>query len=219
MEQRLRPVDMEQEQRPRPADMEQRPQPADTEQRPQPVDTEQLPQRRRLVDTANRAVQNLTGTGDTVKKILIAVDDTKGTKNAFTMYTKACSCIRPESIILVYVEKLEGRSLMDDQLLSVSEMRTLKEVLEGTEYQEALDMKANAVVSYYKKALEDAGLSGIKTVIRKGHPAEEILETAKEEKVDMIVIGSRSRQTTHLFMGSVSREVANVSEVPVLLVK
>jgi nucleotide-binding universal stress UspA family protein len=154
-----------------------------------------------------------------MKKILVAVDDTKGTKNAFDMYTKACNCMHPETITLVYVEKLEGRSLMDDQLLSVSEMKTLKEVLEGTEYQEALDKKANAVVSYYKKALEDAGLTGVKTVIRKGHPAEEILATAKEEGADMIVIGSRSRKTSHLFMGSVSREVANSSEIPVLLVK
>lgn len=154
-----------------------------------------------------------------MKKVLIAVDDTKGTKNAFSLYTKACSCIRPEKIILVYVEKLEGRSLMDDQLLSVSEMKTLKEVLEGTEYQELLDKKANAVVSYYKKALEDIGLTGIKTVIRKGHPAEEILAAAKEEGADMIIIGSRSRNTTHLFMGSVSREVANSSEIPVMLIK
>jgi len=150
---------------------------------------------------------------------VVAVDDTKGTKNAFKMYTEVCNCIHPESIILTYVEKLEGRSLMDDQLLSVSEMKTLKEVLEGTEYQETLDKKANAVVSYYKKALEDAGLTGVRTVIRKGHPAEEILATAKEEGADMIVIGSRSRETTHLFMGSVSREVANTSEIPVLLVK
>ena len=154
-----------------------------------------------------------------MKKVLIAVDDTKGTKNAFSLYSKACSCIRPEEVVLIYVEKLEGRSLMDDQLLSVSEMKTLKEVLEGTEYQELLDKKANAVVSYYKKALEDNGLTGVKTVVRKGHPAEEILTTAADEKADMIIIGSRSRKTTHLFMGSVSREVANNSTIPVLLVK
>src|SRR5512140_121677 len=148
-----------------------------------------------------------------MNKILIAVDDTKGTKNAFEKYVTACSCVHPESVILVYVEKLEGRSLMDDQLLSVSEMKTLKEVLEGTEYQEALDKKANAVVNYYKKKLEDSGMKGIKTVIRKGHPAEEILAAAKEEGADMIVIGSRSRDTSRLFMGSVSREVANTSEI------
>lgn len=154
-----------------------------------------------------------------MKKILIAVDDTKGTKNAFDMYIKTCKSMSPESIMLVYVEKLEGRSLMDDQLLSVSEMKTLKDALEGTEYQEALDKKANAVVNYYKKQLEVSGMTGIKSVIRKGHPAEEILATAKEEGADLIIIGSRSRQTSRLFMGSVSREVANSSEIPVLLVK
>ncbi|MBI4697469.1 MAG: universal stress protein [Nitrospirae bacterium] len=154
-----------------------------------------------------------------MKKVLIAVDDTKGSKAAFETASRICSCIRPESIAVCYVEKLEGRSLMDDALLSISEMKTLKEVLEGTEYQEALDKKAQAVVAYYKKALEDKGLTGVKTVIRKGHPAEEILEAAKAEGSEMIVIGSRSRRTTRLFMGSVSREVANSSEIPVLLVK
>jgi nucleotide-binding universal stress UspA family protein len=154
-----------------------------------------------------------------MNKILIAVDDTKGTKSAFSMCTHICSCIRPETVMLVYVEKLEGRSLMDEQLLSVSEMKTLKEVLEGTEYQEALDKKAQAILDYYKKSLEERGITGVKTIVRKGHPAEEILAAAKEEGAEMIVIGSRGKRTTHLFMGSVSREVANNAEVPVLLVK
>jgi nucleotide-binding universal stress UspA family protein len=157
--------------------------------------------------------------GETMKRILIAVDETKGTKNAFSACTIFCSCINPETIILVYVEKLEGRSLMDDQLLSVSEMQTLKEVLEGTEYQEALDKKANMIVGYYKKALEDRGLTGVRTIIKKGHPAEEILNAAGEEKADMIIVGARGRRTTHLFMGSVSREVAERADIPVLIVK
>lgn len=154
-----------------------------------------------------------------MNRILIAVDDTKGSMNAFSACTTFCCCIRPETIILVYVEKLEGRSLMDDQLLSVSEMQTLKEVLEGTEYQVALDKKANAIVSHYKKALEDKGLTGVRTIIKKGHPAEEILTTATEERADMIIVGARGRRTTHLFMGSVSREVANSADIPVLIMK
>jgi nucleotide-binding universal stress UspA family protein len=154
-----------------------------------------------------------------MKRILIAVDETKGSKNAFSACTIFCSCMRPEAIILVYVEKLEGRSLMDDQLLSVSEMQTLKEVLEGTEYQETLDKKANAVVGYYKKVLEDGGLTGVRTIIKKGHPAEEILNAAREEKADIVVVGARGRRTSHLFMGSVSREVANSADIPVLIMK
>ncbi len=154
-----------------------------------------------------------------MKRVLIAVDDTKGTKNAFANCLRTCQCMQPESVALVYVEKLEGRSLMDDQLLSVSEMNTLKEALEGTEYQEALDKKANAIVGYYKKVLEDGGVAGVKTIIRKGHPAEEILAAAKEEKSDMIIVGSRGSRVSHLFMGSVSREVANSADIPVLVVK
>ena len=153
-----------------------------------------------------------------MKKILIAVDDTKGTKNAFTMCGNVCSCIRPETIVLVYVEKFEGRSLIDE-MLGDAEMSTLREVLEGSEYQEALDKKANTILNYYKKTLEDRGITGIKMIIKKGHPAEEILRTAKEEKTDMIIIGTRGHRTSHLFMGSVSGEVANNAEIPVLLVK
>lgn len=153
-----------------------------------------------------------------MKRLLIAVDDTKGTKNAFNMYADICSCMRPESIALCYVEKFEGRSLLTE-MLGDAEMSTLKQVLEGTDYQAALDKKANTVLTHYKKQLEDKGLTGIKTVIRKGHPAEEILKAAKDEKADMIIIGSRGKRTTNLFMGSVSREVANSSDVPVLIVK
>lgn len=153
-----------------------------------------------------------------MKNILIAVDETKGSEKAFSVGIHVCSCIRPENIVLVYVEKFEGRSLMAE-MLGNAEMSTLKEVLRGSEYQEALDNKAQALLDHYKKSLEEKGLTGIKTVIKTGHPAEEILNAAKEENAEMIVIGSRGKRTSHLFMGSVSREVVDRSEVPVLLVK
>ncbi len=153
-----------------------------------------------------------------MRKILIAVDETKGTRNSFPVSTEVCSCLRPASIVLTYVEQFEGKSLMTE-MLGDAELSTLKETLEGTEYQQALDKKAKEILDYYKKVLEEKGLSGVKAVIRKGHPAEEILKAASEENADMIIIGSRGKRSSHLFMGSVSREVANNAEVPVLLVK
>lgn len=153
-----------------------------------------------------------------MKRILMAVDETIGTRNAFNIFVNICSCIRPEVIVLCYVEKYEGRSLITE-MLGEAEMSTLKQVLEGTEYQAVLDKKANTVLSYYKKQLEDKGLTGIKTVIRKGHPAEEILKAAKDEKAEMIIIGSRGKRTTSFFMGSVSREVANNADIPVLIAR
>ena len=153
-----------------------------------------------------------------MKNILLAVDDTKGSEKVFSVGSHFCSCIRPEKIVLVYVEKFEGRSLMAE-MLGDAEMSTLRDVLRGSEYQEALDKKAQTLLDHYKKSLEEKGLTGIKTVIKKGHPAEEILNAVGEEKAEMIVIGSRGKRTSHLFMGSVSREVVDRSEVPVLLVK
>ena len=153
-----------------------------------------------------------------MKKVLIAVDDTTGSKGAFEAACKICSAITPETSILLYVEKLEGRSLIDE-MLGVAEMSTLKEVLEGTEFKAILDEKAKKILNYYKKAIEDRGISGVETLIKGGHPADEILRTAAEEEVDMIVIGARGKRASHLFMGSVSREVANRADVPVLLVK
>ncbi len=120
--------------------------------------------------------------------------------------------------MLVYVEKFEGRSLMDESL-GIAEMKTLREVLEGTEYKEKLDAKAEAVLDFYKNALTESGVKSIKPLVKYGHPAEEILSTAKEEGAEVIIVGSRGNRVTHRFMGSVSREVANNAEVPVLVVK
>jgi nucleotide-binding universal stress UspA family protein len=153
-----------------------------------------------------------------MKKLLIAIDDTKGSKSAVQTCANTCKCIRPDTVLLLYVEKFEGRSLMDE-MLGDAELSTLKDVLEGTEYKKKLDAKANAVIDFYKKTLEENGVTGIKPVIKMGHPAEEILKTAKEEGADMIIVGSRGNRTSHLFMGSVSREVADSADVAVLIVK
>jgi nucleotide-binding universal stress UspA family protein len=74
-------------------------------------------------------------------------------------------------------------------------------------------------VDFYKKAIEETGVKSVKPLVKYGHPAEEILNTAKEEGADMIIVGSRGKRVSHRFMGSVSREVANNAEVPVFVVK
>jgi len=153
-----------------------------------------------------------------MKNILLAVDDTKGSKEAVSSFARACKCINPDRLILLHVEKLEGRSLIDE-MLGDPEMATLKETLEGTDYKEALDRRAKRILDYYSKAMSENGVQGVETMVRAGHPADEIMQAAAEEGVDMIIIGSRGKRTSHLFMGSVSREVADRSEIPVLLVK
>lgn len=154
-----------------------------------------------------------------METILVAVDDTKSSRRTVEFMAELFTCTRPETVLLLYVEKIMGRSLMDDVLMSDSEIETLKESLSGTEYQEMLDRKAKKILDYFKKTLEEQGVTGVKPVIKEGHPAEEILKVAQEEGAEMIVIGSRGKRLRNLFMGSVSREVANRADVSVLIAR
>jgi len=55
---------------------------------------------------------------------------------------------------------------------------------------------------------------------RSGDPVVEIVEAAKDEKADFIVMGSRGLgQIGGLFLGSVSERVLHGSHVPVLIVR
>ena len=153
-----------------------------------------------------------------MKKILIAVDDSKGSEVAVSTFIDLFASNRSVPAILLYIEKIEGRSFMDD-MLGEAEMSTLKEMLKSSEYKELLDKKAERIISYHRKILEESGITEITTLVRDGHPADEILSTAKEEGADMIIIGSRGKRMHNLFMGSVSREVSNRADIPVLLAK
>ncbi|NOQ67370.1 MAG: hypothetical protein GQ556_09180 [Desulfobacterales bacterium] len=159
-----------------------------------------------------------------MNKILVAVDDTKGSLQVVETLKNLlggcsdCSCM-PETIILLYVQKPEGRSVMSDLLLSASEMETLKESLQGTEHQAQLDQKAEMVLNYFKDLLEKQGFSGIKPLAMQGHPAEEILKAAQQEEAEMIIMGSRGKRLHNLWMGSISREVANNAEMAVLIAR
>jgi len=152
-----------------------------------------------------------------MKSVLIAIDDTKGSKTVLPAFLKLFSCARPEKIILLHVQQFGGRSAL--HYISDTDWSVLKEVIEGSEIKLAMDRKSNDILGAAKKFLEDNGITGVETVIKTGYAAEEVLSTAKEESAEMIIMGSRGKRMHTLLLGSISREVANNSEIPVLLVR
>lgn len=125
----------------------------------------------------------------------------------------------PESVVLVHVQQLEGKSLMID-MLGDAELNTLRESLKGTEYKDALDRKSEKILNYYRKEIENGGLVSVKTIIRDGIASEEILKVAQEEGVDLIVTGYNGKSfMQRLFTGSLSKEMEKNAPVPVLVAK
>lgn len=151
-----------------------------------------------------------------MKSVLIAVGDSKATLRAIDLFHDLFEGRAPDRTILVHVEKIEGPSLMDD-MLGEAELSTLKEELKGTRYQAMLDAKAKKILEYFRERLEKGGVGNVETVIREGHPSEEILQVAKDEDVSLIIVGARSKRARGFLMGSVSREVVNGAGRPVLI--
>jgi hypothetical protein len=89
-----------------------------------------------------------------MRKILIAVDDTKGSRNVLSVFHNFVQL--PVEVILLHIEKLEGRSMMID-MLGDPELSTLKEMLHGTEYKEALDKRSEKILAFYEKELANDG--------------------------------------------------------------
>jgi nucleotide-binding universal stress UspA family protein len=153
-----------------------------------------------------------------MKKVLVAVDGTKGSKSVLAVFRN--SVRPPEEVILLHVEELEGRSLMTG-MLGEAEMSTLKEALRGTEHKEALDVRAGKILAYYRREIEDGGLVRVKTVVREGHPSEEILKVAEEEGAELIIMGCGGKKglLDRLVTGCVSRDVERGASVPVVMAK
>jgi nucleotide-binding universal stress UspA family protein len=89
-------------------------------------------------------------------------------------------------------------------------------ILTVTEHQsvtadEALDAAAAALA---------ASPARLRRVVRRGHPAVEIVRAADEESPDLVVVGSHGRSAIARFLlGSVAEQVARHAHCPVLLVR
>jgi len=154
-----------------------------------------------------------------MRKILVAVDDTKASLKSVEKVARIFGGRRSDAITLLYVERMAGMSVLDDTLPVGGELEEMRQSLEGTERKKRLDEKARRVLEYYRRYLQEHEISGVTLMTRLGHPADEILETAKEIEADLIVVGSRSKRLHNLFLGSVSREIANNAEVSVLIIR
>ncbi len=92
-------------------------------------------------------------------------------------------------------------------------------VLPPLEATKSLEEKAKKDV---KKAIEKTKSKGVDTegITLEGDPAHSILEFAKDNQVDVIVIGSRGlSKVQRIFLGSVSNKIVQESRIPVIVVK
>jgi len=107
------------------------------------------------------------------------------------------------------------------ELYVLSVARTL-DIPDEVEYEAVIENSRN----YHHKLLDDLKpLAAAKAVkahfeVSVGHPAEQIIFDADRHGVDLIVVGDRGRSKfARLLLGSVSKQVVQYAERPVLVVR
>jgi nucleotide-binding universal stress UspA family protein len=142
-----------------------------------------------------------------MKKVLMVVDETGGAKSVLSVHRAMVR--EPESIVVVHVRRPADRTALRD----VSEQRH-----PGRDQEQ--DEESGRILGFYEKELEKAGTVKVKTVLREGDPSEEILNLAREERVDLIIIADDGFSLFRPFVrGCVFKAVERSTSVPVLVAK
>jgi nucleotide-binding universal stress UspA family protein len=144
------------------------------------------------------------------QKILVPLDGSELSECSLEhVKAVASGCRVPETVLLRVVEPLSAETVAT---LAQAGGNVLREA--------ELDVqnKAGKYLDKIKDRLKKDGLA-VKAVVVDGRPAEEILDYAQKNKIDLIVMASHGRSgVSRWFFGSVAQKVMQHSSVPVLMV-
>ena len=92
-------------------------------------------------------------------------------------------------------------------------------ILAGTAIVRELEAEGKAILAKGEEIVKTQRIP-VETRLKQGVPAEELLRAAADEKVDLIVLGSRGLSQVKAFLlGSVSDKVSHHAKCPALIVR
>jgi len=153
-----------------------------------------------------------------MERVLVAVDGTKGSRACVEACVHLFAGKTAPAVILLHVMQYGGPTAVDG-LSNDAELAELREALEGSPQLEELKAKADAILAAPRAFLAERGFRDVRTAIKSGRAAEEILKGAVEYGAELIVVGNTRNLIAKLMLGDVAQQVANRAAVPVLLAR
>lgn len=141
-----------------------------------------------------------------LKKILCAVD-LMDSLNPSADYARMLAEMAGASVVVMYV--ISSRSAYENLQVPVEDIaKGMRSIWAGSR------ANMDAFIETHFAGMEATGL------IYEGRPAEKIVEIAREQGVDLIVMGTHGRAgLDRLFFGSVANEVVRSAACPVLTIR
>jgi len=139
-----------------------------------------------------------------IKNVLLPVEDTELCKKTCAIAGGIAKAFGSEIMILHVIDEanLNRKDIVSE------EYEALKKNLEE---------RGKKAIRYAEKMLKGKNLK-FKSVMKLGIPHEEIIKTAKEERADLIIIGSHGRHGLRKILeGSVTEKTVDSAPCPVLV--
>jgi nucleotide-binding universal stress UspA family protein len=141
------------------------------------------------------------------KKIVVALDGSECTKRVLEAAIVLAKGQGAELHLLHVVKEVHTRYTAGERALSITELN------------KALYKEGEEVLKSADSHAQGEGITP-HTTLAEGDPAEEIIQFAQQNQMDLIVVGSRGRGSLkEMMLGSVSHKVSHLAEYPVLIVK
>ncbi len=139
-----------------------------------------------------------------MKKILMAHDGSRESKKALRAALEIAVKFNSTLYVLSVVPELYLTELSD---------------MERQRIKDLLTEETNRTLARVSRSLASHPIEH-RTLVSQGVPADEILDTARRLRVNLVVVGSHGRHGARRFLlGSVSSKVVEHSHCPVLVVK
>ena len=142
-----------------------------------------------------------------LRRILTATDFSQHSKNALRYAAAFAKAFNAEVIVVHVLEKADFLS-------------NLPPVADGYLPPDLPEVQEKHARVLCEQELAEVGLSQARVLLPHGNPYAEIVQVAKDEEADLIIVGTHGRgMLAHLLLGSVAERVVRASPCPVLTVR
>lgn len=149
-----------------------------------------------------------------IKTILHPTDGSESARKALDF---ACELAaeRKAKLLILHVQRQHGSERIPQELEQFSEIEHIR----ATEAR-LLRSAAEYIVEDARLAARNRGITNVDAQLAEGDPADQIVDLARNRKVDAIVMGSRGLgELESLLLGSVSHKVAHAAPCSCLIVR
>lgn len=154
------------------------------------------------------------------KTILVTHDGSECASAILPHVTSLCSKINSNVLLLRVIEPLTPDFIFGGAPEIGPYISTISYEATAIKLTKELKEKVKKELEEVREKLIDSGLKSVRTILSEGYPPEKILDFAKRENVDLIMMSTHGRTgLKKALVGSITEQIIHSSSCPVFVIR